>query len=76
MVTLLRWGRMRSSRTPEGWLRAGRTGIVLLKDGAADWLSHIPAVIAEDIDHGALLEGLLPSTRIFIWWETQEGIAA
>jgi hypothetical protein len=63
-------------RTPAGWLRAGRTGVVLLKEGAADWLGHVPAVIAEDIEHGAVLERLLPATRIFVWSDHQGGIAA
>jgi hypothetical protein len=48
----------------------------LLKEGAADWLGHVPAVIAEDIEHGAVLERLLPATRIFVWSDHQGGIAA
>jgi hypothetical protein len=63
-------------RTPESWLRAGRTGVVLLKEGAVDWFSDVPAVIAEDLDHGATLERLLPSTRIYVWLDAQKGIAA
>jgi hypothetical protein len=58
-------------RSPWGWLRSGRQGVVILRPRAAPfYLDHLPAVLAEDLDHGEDLEKVLrppqPRTKIFI----------
>jgi hypothetical protein len=58
-------------RSPFGWLRAGRRGLVLLRPAAAPfYFRDIPSAAAEDLAHGELLERILkppkPTTHIVI----------
>jgi hypothetical protein len=58
-------------RSPFGWLRAGRRGLVLLRPAAAPfYFRDIPTAAAEDLAHGEWLERILkppkPTTHIVI----------
>jgi hypothetical protein len=47
-------------RSPFGWLRSRREGLVILRPRATHfYLGHLPALGAEDIAHGEELEKLL-----------------
>jgi hypothetical protein len=56
-------------RSPLGWLRAARMGLVILRPEVAHiWLAEVPSILAEDADHVSGLERLLrppqPKTQI------------
>jgi hypothetical protein len=58
-------------RTPLKWLAAGRRGLVILRPGhACHLLGNVPAIVAEDVEHGNELELLLtppkPTTQILV----------
>lgn len=51
---------LRVFRTPIGWLRAGRCGIVIIRSKfARAVLGHVPLLIAEDDQHRSELQDLL-----------------
>jgi hypothetical protein len=54
-------------RSLDGWLAAGRRGLVLLQTDPGTWIDHVPGLIAEDGDHGEALRRLFPTVRIFVW---------
>lgn len=58
-------------RTPMKWLAAGRRGLVILHPRQAfHLLGNLPAIVAEDLEHGTELELLLtppkPTTQILV----------
>jgi hypothetical protein len=56
-------------RSPLGWLRAYRSGLVILNPRAAYWfLCDVPALVAEDADHRKQIAKMLipPQPRISV----------
>jgi hypothetical protein len=64
-------------RSPWGWLRSGRQGVVILRPHAAPfYFDHVPEVLAEDLEHGEELEKILrpsrPRTKILLPSQTTQ----
>jgi hypothetical protein len=51
-------------RSPWGWLRAGRRGLVIVRPQVVcSYLEYLPTLLAEDIEHGEELERMLTPPR-------------
>lgn len=61
-------GPVRAFRTPLDWLRAGRTGIVVLDAGEARWRLAGRDLVAQDVEHGRWLRDALalPRPRVMV----------
>ena len=71
-------GTVRIWRSPLGWLRAYRSGLVIINPRAAYWyLCDVPALVAEDSDHSKQIAKMLilPQPPILVVPAVSESVA-